>query len=259
MSHAILSGTSTKEGAVKGAANLFNAITTAFNPLGGVSLDSKWGAVRFLMPSAAAPIADTFVNETYYGAPIAPVRSSWDHSPESERYFNSVNPLIREMTAFVNRFTGGSKYESGWIDQNPETLEYLLGAYAGAGAKTTVRGLFTDTKWLYDAMTGGDTSKYEANDMAFIRRIYGEVADYTAAAVFYENIEGLAQAEEAYDNMEGEEFSNWKEKNGWMIPLFDQLSDAQKGIRDTDDPDAKNRIRKRFNKQYRLAWLSQFD
>jgi len=258
MLHAVLSGTSTVEGTAKGAANLFNAIMTAFNPLGGASLDSKWEAVRWLVPSAFAPIADTFVNETYYGAPIAPVRSSWDHSPDSQRYFKSVNPIARELTAFVNRWTGGNEYESGWIDQNPETLEYLVGAYTGAGAKTGAR-LFTDAKWLKDVMTGGDLSKYEANDIVFLRRIYGEVADYTAAAVFYENIEGLEQGEKAYKNLEGDQLADWKEDNGWMVPLFKKLTDAQKGIRETDDPDAKNRIRKGFNKSYREAWLSQFD
>jgi hypothetical protein len=253
-----MAGTATAGGTAKGVANLFAAVMTAFNPLGGMSLDSKWQMLRPLIPSAGAPIFDTFVNQTYYGAPIAPVRSSWDNSPESQRYFKSVNPLVKELTAYLNRWTGGSEYESGWLDQNPETLEYLLGSYAGAGAKTVVRTLFTDPAWVFSALTGRDTSKYEMNDVAFLRRIFGEVNDYTAAAVFYENVPMLDQGEEAYKNLEGRQLEDWKEDNAWMIPLFRKLKEAEKGIRDTDDPDAKNKIRKRFNKEYREAWLSQF-
>jgi hypothetical protein len=111
---------------------------------------------------------------------------------------------------------------------------------------------------MWDAMNSKDTSKYEANDIAFLRRIYGEINDNTVASVFYENIEGLSQGEKAFEHLKGEPLRDWKDDNKWMIPLFKKLSNAQKGIRDTEDADAKNRIRKGFNKSYREAWLSQF-
>lgn len=246
------------ENVTKAAANMFNALMTAFNPLGGSSLDTKWTAARFLVPSQIAPIADTLVNETYYGAPIQPVRSSWDHSPKSARYFKSVTPLSRDLTKYLNKWTGGSEYESGWIDMNPEVLDYIAGSYAGAGAKTATRFVFKDVGWLAKALAGKDPGKLEANDIVFLRRVYGEQNDSTVAAVFYENIDDLKQAQKAYENLRGKERKAWREKHGWMVTLFNRMKDAEKGIRATDDPDAKNRIRKRFNRYYREAWLSQF-
>ena len=242
----------------KAAANMFAALMTAFNPLGGSSLDSKWTAARFMVPSQIAPIADTLVNETYYGAPIHPTRSSWDHSPESQRYFKNVSRLSKDLTRYLNQMTGGSEYESGWIDMNPEVLDYIVGSYAGAGAKTASRFVFKDVGWLAKSLTGRDPGKLEVNDIVFLRRVYGEQNDATVAAVFYENLDDLKQAQTAYKNIDPKRRKDWREDHGWKTSLFQRMKDAEKGIRATEDVDAKNRIRKRFNKYYREAWESQF-
>jgi hypothetical protein len=210
------------------------------------------------VPSQIAPIADTLVNETYYGAPIQPTRSSWDHSPNSERYFKSVTPLSQQLTKYLNKWTGGSEYESGWIDMNPEVLDYIVGSYAGAGAKTAKRFVFDDVGWLAKAAAGKDPGKLEMNDIVFLRRVYGEQNDSSVAAVFYENLDDLKQSQKAYENLKGAQRKEWREDQGWKVRLFERMKQAEKSIRAAKDPDAKNRIRKRFNKYYREAWLSQF-
>jgi hypothetical protein len=62
----------------------------------------------------------------------------------------------------------------------------------------------------------------------------------------------------AYDNLKGKAKRDWLEKGRWMVPLFKRMKEIEKGIRATDDKDAKNRLRKRFNKYYRQAWERQF-
>jgi hypothetical protein len=242
---------------VKSSVNLFDAFMGAFNPLGGSSMDSKWTSLRFMIPSAVAPIADTLVNETYYGAPIHPTRSSWDHSPDSERYFKGVSGFSKELTRWLNKWTGGSEYESGWMDLNPETMDYIVSSYAGAGAKTGVRSVF-DALWVGKALAGMEQEKLPINDVVFLRRIYGEQNDHTVASVFYENLDGLKQGMEAYDNLKGQARRDWLEDGRWMVPLFKRMKEIEKGIRATDDTDAKNRLRKRFNRYYREAWERQF-
>ena len=159
----------------------------------------------------------------------------------------------------LNRWTGGNEYQSGLLDFNPEALEYIVGSYAGAGAKTAVRALFTDPAWLFKSLTGRDTSKYDMNDVVFLRRIYGEINPATVSGVFYDTVEEVKQAEQAWKNLPKEQRSNFKDEYGWMIPLFGDLKQAEKEIRATEDPDVKDKARKRFNKKYREAWINQFD
>ncbi|HUT58007.1 MAG TPA: LPD38 domain-containing protein, partial [Phycisphaerae bacterium] len=250
-------GQLTKEQTGRSALSVADAMVGAFSPFGSARLDSPYGVFRQLVPSIAAPIADTMRNETYYGAPIQPTRSSWDNSPNSERYFNSVSDTSKAVTAWANKMTGGNAYQPGMVDVNPEVVDYIIGSYAGASTKTAGRA----TNVLYTLLSGADFSEFEANDFTFLRRIYGEQNDHSVSAVFYENIEDISQAKGAWDNLnkeKGFDRSKWRKTHGWKQRLFDDMSDVQKKIRKETDPDRKNKLRKRFNKMYRLAWESQF-
>jgi hypothetical protein len=141
---------------------------------------------------------------------------------------------------------------------NPEVLDYIGGSDAGAGAKTAKRFVFDDVGWLAKAAAGKDPGKLEMNDIVFLRRVYGEQNDSSVAAVFYENLDDLKQSQKAYENLKGAQRKEWREDQGWKVRLFERMKQAEKSIRAAKDPDAKNRIRKRFNKYYREAWLSQF-
>jgi hypothetical protein len=112
--------------------------------------------------------------------------------------------------------------------------------------------------WLAKAAAGKDPGKLEMNDIVFLRRVYGEQNDSSVAAVYYENLDDLKQSQKAYENLKGAQRKEWREDQGWKAPLFERMKQAEKSIRAAKDPDAKNRIRKRFNRYYREAWLSQF-
>ena len=259
IAHSIYSGTFKPVDTIKAAVNVTDAMLGAFNPLGSTRLDSSWGLTRFAVPSVFAPIADSLVNETYYGAPIQPTRSSWDKSPNSARYFNGVSKLSKTLAEWANEQTGGNAYQPGAIDASPEILDYLVGSYAGAGPKTGKRLLFDNLGWLLTAQ--GDLTKIEANDVAFLRRVYGEQNDHTVASMYYENVEEIDQAQKAWENLSTQkEFDRpaWRKRHGWKRRLFEDMRKAQNLIRKESDPDKKNKIRKRFNRQYRRAWLGQF-
>ena len=244
----------------KAGLEVFNAMIGAFNPLGSQRIDSAWGLLRFAAPSVTAPIVDTLVNETYYGAPIQPTRSSWDKSPDSQRYFQGVSETSRKLSGWANEMTGGNAYQPGIVDFNPEVLDYIVSSYAGAGAKTGKRILFDGGAWLWRAGKG-DISKPAANDVAFLRRVYGEENDHTVASMYYENAEEIEQAQTAWENLSKDPAFDkvaWRRRHGWKRRVFDDLSKAQKAIRKADDPEEKNKIRKRFNRSYRKAWESQF-
>jgi len=234
-----------------------DAMVGAFSPFGSARLDSPYGLFRQLVPSIAAPIADTLRNETYYGAPIQPVRSSWDNSPSSERYFQSVSETSKKLTAWANEITGGNAYQPGMVDVNPEVVDYIFSSYSGAATKTA--GRVVDT--LYTLLSGADFSDTDPNDITFLRRIYGEQNDHSVSSVFYENIEDVSQAKEAWENLSKDpnfDRSAWRKTHGWKQRLFEDMGEIQKRISKEPDPDRKDKLRKRFNKLYRQAWESQF-
>ncbi|MHC4700744.1 MAG: LPD38 domain-containing protein [Planctomycetota bacterium] len=260
--HKTNSGTFKASDLPKGGANFVAAVLSAFSPTGPIRMGSSRGMARPIVPSVAAPIFDTLVNETYYGAPIAPVRSSWDKSPESERYFQSVNETARKLSAWANKVTGGNAYQPGVVDVNPEMMEYVLGSYAGGGGQTAKRVLWDAPAWMWRSWQEDEMTKPEANDVAFLRRVYGEQNDHTVASVFYESAEEIEQAEAAWDNLRKDPNFNrrrWLDRHGWKRRLFDPLSEAQKKIRKAKTQEEKQRIRKEFNRRYRQVWLGQFD
>ena len=257
MFHQMNTGTFKKEDIPKSAINIADSFLGAFNPLGSTRLDSSWGVLRFAVPSALSPIADSLVNETYYGAPIQPTRSSWDKSPKSQRYFQGVSQTSQKLSEWANEMTGGNAYQPGLVDANPEVLDYLVGSYAGAAAKTGMR-MVENLDWL---VRSRDLTKIEANDVAFLRRVYGEENDHTVASMFYENVEEITQAKEAWKNLSPRkdfDRSKWRQQHGWKRRLFDSMSQAQRAITKAKTPEQKDKIRKRFNRIHRRAWLSQF-
>lgn len=243
---------------IRSAVNFTDAAVGAFNPMGSTRLSSAWGVFRFIVPTIAAPIADTLVNETYYGSDIMPTRSSWDHKPASQRYFRGVSDTSRLLADYANRATGGNDYQPGFVDMNPEVLDYLVRSYSGAGPMTAKRVLWDGSNWLFDAVRG-EVRRPEANDVAFIRRVYGEENDHTVASVYYENLEEVKQAKDAYEKGKLGSNPGWRKRYGWMMPLFKKSEKMERDLRKAKTPEEKNKIRKRFNRYYRQAWLRQFD
>jgi hypothetical protein len=259
--HNTVTGTFQASDVPKAAGNFAASTLSAFSPTGAIRMDSSWGIARPVVPSVAAPVFDSLVNETYYGAPILPVRSSWDKSPDSQRHFASASKASQDLTKWANKLTGGNAYQPGAIDVSPETIDYMVSSYSGGGGQTAKRVLWDAPRWLWKSWDTGDMKKPEANDVAFLRRVYGEQNDHTVASVFYDSVEEIEQAEAAWENLRKDpkfDRRSWQKRHGWKRQLFKPLSDAQKKIRKAETQERKNKIRKDFNRRYREAWESQF-
>jgi hypothetical protein len=137
----------------------------------------------------------------------------------------------------------------------------MVSSYSGGGGQTAKRVLWDAPRWLWKSWDTGDMKKPEANDVAFLRRVYGEQNDHTVASVFYDSVEEIEQAEAAWENLRKDpkfDRRSWQKRHGWKRQLFKPLSDAQKKIRKAETQERKNKIRKDFNRRYREAWESQF-
>lgn len=120
---------------IDAAANLVNAMLTAFNPLGEIDVqaDSALQSAKIATPTALDPFLDILANRNFFGAPIAPEVSPFDKvpDPDSQRYFASTNPGAIWLANKLNSLTGGDALRPGAIDVSPASMVYLFDYLTG--------------------------------------------------------------------------------------------------------------------------------
>lgn len=123
-----------KAGGIRLASALFEHFSPIGNPLVGDQMDIK--NMVDLMPTITRLGLDVAVNRNAFGQPIMPEVQPWNPGqPDSQRKWRTTSGTLHDqITSGINRLTGGSPYESGFIDVSPETVRYLWrGLFGGAG------------------------------------------------------------------------------------------------------------------------------
>jgi hypothetical protein len=176
-------------GAQTGSATLGNIASTfadAFNPIGGTE---SW--LNLISPTLIDPVVDLAQNEDYAGRPIMPEQPQYGTPiPDSQRYWGSVNPLLRVVADKLNEMTGGNHFKSGAIDVSPETLEHFS-TFVGGAAGSFLKRTFVD---LPAKIVAGEA--IEANDIPFVRKVAGEIQESADIGDFYDRAEEIEAAHE---------------------------------------------------------------
>lgn len=97
------------------------------------------GGFHALIPTAAKPIAEAYMNRKWTGLPLYQKNSPWNEDmPEWTKAFKSTNTQLVNLTAALNGITAdyGDKYEKGVVNLNPARIEYMLNGYLGGYATT---------------------------------------------------------------------------------------------------------------------------
>ncbi|TVR07396.1 MAG: hypothetical protein EA385_12915 [Salinarimonadaceae bacterium] len=121
-----------------GAMHAFSmSIVQNFNP---------WGAdniLNALAPTAVDPFVDLYNNRTWTGAPIKPDEQRWNQGiPQSSQYWRGrTNETIIDFTQALNRLTGGTSVQPGWVDLSPNQIEYLIDYITGGAGRFAKRGV----------------------------------------------------------------------------------------------------------------------
>ncbi|MEQ8770070.1 MAG: LPD38 domain-containing protein [Phycisphaerales bacterium] len=162
---------------------VLSSVLTAFSPIGGnIDVTSQEGAFKTIgpavTPSAVQPFAEVFANVNFAGNPIRPERRDGEPTPDSQMYFNSVGPIPRDLTAWLNRATGGDEVTPGAVDFNPENIDHLLKAYGSGGPAFLKR-----TLELPGRIASGDP--LNTKDIPVIRRFAGEPSEWRRERSFY--------------------------------------------------------------------------
>ena len=122
-----------------GAAGLLDSMLNNFNPLGGAGeLRTSHDWIRTATPTLADPFIDIVFEKTPFGTPLMPEKRVLDQ-PDSQRYWNTVSPVSKEASRFINEMTGGTSSTEGVVDVSPETFDLLFREFVGGSGAFLAR------------------------------------------------------------------------------------------------------------------------
>ena len=160
----------------KAMSRLFSSVVHAVSPIGAGEGLSQYVPTAFGLKQAA----EIWANENFMGGRIYPDQPHYQpKKPDSQLYFDSVNPDIKAMTTWLNKVSGGSEKVSGAIDISPETVEHLLTAFTGGAGKFIERSHRTGKQLL-----AGETPPLK--EIPFVRTVVSEPSKYTALYKMYD-------------------------------------------------------------------------
>ncbi|QDU34283.1 hypothetical protein KS4_23500 [Poriferisphaera corsica] len=184
---------------IEGSVNMINSAFDTFNPTGTAE-----NTLDTITPTVFRPWLQSAQNRNWTGNPIMPEGSAFAayDNPDSQKYWRSVSPSLRNMMEMINYWTGGDEDESGLIDVSPETVEHYLKSWSGGAGASLMRIWNVGDKWYH----GEPVGTYE---MPLVRRFYGGNNPRYYRDRFYKWGEEIAREKE---RVEGKDK---KKKIGW--------------------------------------------
>jgi N12 class adenine-specific DNA methylase len=266
---------------------MLSAMTNVFSPIGGFEFNSDDDgfeqALNFVTPSAVAPISDLAFNRNFSGRPIyrENFTSTQYKRPDSQMYFEGVNPYIKEATTFLNKISGGNEVIPGKIDINPEWIEYGMEQYLGGPVQFTKNVSTT----IAHIANGEDISQDPfIRSVPFVRSYIGKTGtDFEARSTFYENRDTAIAAKEAWEIMQEEglqkDADQFYKENESLIQLGEEFKEYNKYVKQYNQSinelkkmdkelykdeidklyEEKTQIMRQFNKRYGMEMYRKRD
>ena len=166
---------------------------SAFSPISfGQSKDIFDYMGKAVTPTVFKPVMEIMTNETYFGGSVYreqfPVGAP---KPESEMSFKSPK-AVQDFFRWMNEATGGNEYESGWMDSNPDKFWHIFDYYlGGAGQFINRTGEFLHG--MGASIAEGEKLPVEANDVPFMRKLYGDPSKYYDYQLYSDRKEEIQQ------------------------------------------------------------------
>lgn len=176
---------------------------SAFSSFSPVSFGQSENFAKYIAKGAAPtvfkPLVEMAVNETYFGSRVYqtqfPVGAK---RPEAELSFRSPR-AIKSMFQWLNQATGGSKQVSGSVDVNPDLFWYPFEYYIGGLGQFGIRGA-ESTYAIGQMITQGEKVELQANDIPFLRKVYGEPSRYYDFDLYDTNKNEISQLYKELNN-----------------------------------------------------------
>jgi hypothetical protein len=215
----------------KAGIELTGAFAGSFSPIGlGFTNDEGIPGVakrlgKTAIPTYGKPFYEVSINENWFGAPITKEQFPFGPQlPESGLKFKSTSDAYVWVTKELNELTGGNDYYSGFVDIQPNTLQYFT-EFLGGGALRTVNRTTTFFKNVLD----GKLDQQERGEIPFARVFSAEPQGFVNGRKYFENSVEVEELANAYANLTGQERKEFKKEKGWdLIKLGQWRNDMEK-------------------------------
>jgi len=162
---------------------LLGVMADAFNPLG-----SGFSTLA-LSPTLADPIFALSGNKDTFGRPIAKEDKGTNPTPGYTRSRDTATSVSKWVSEFLNKASGGTKYQKGEISPTPDQLDFLAGQLTGGVG----REIMKVEQVIESKFTGEKVPEYKK---PIIGKIYGDTkSDPAISNKFYRNITKMADFE----------------------------------------------------------------
>jgi len=137
------------------AKRIMQAFFEAFSPVGGsgfdltkVASEPYKQALAVLMPTIGVTPYQYEVNKNRFGGPIYPELTGPDQEGRSDvnKAFASVNPISKDFTVWLQRVTGGDRFNQKGADISPALIDHLIQGYTPGVANELYRYLGNETR-----------------------------------------------------------------------------------------------------------------
>ena len=156
---------------------MVSSFMNSFSPISfGQSKDLFTKAGKSAVPTVFKPLVDVMTNETYFGGPVYTENLPYGlQRPESSMSFRSPES-VKSFFRWMNEATGGSVNVKGDLDFNPDKAYYMFEYFIGGAGKFVTR-TGKVARGLAAKVEDNDI-QIEANDLPFMRILYGQPSKY---------------------------------------------------------------------------------
>jgi hypothetical protein len=243
---------------IEGMGRVMNTFLNTFNPIGAGTI------LQTISPTVTDPIVQSKENKAWHGGDLMPGENPFGgaEKPDSERYWKSVNPIAKSVTAWVNDHTFGSAVKPGILDVSPETIENMVENYTGS------LGRFVKDVAMLPVKAVGEEG-LTARDIPFTRKIIGGKSDYVDNKIYRSNLErvqvykrelaaGIVKRDPDMSRVIGYSKSTQTQLRG-MKKRLTRFEDKKNTIRAKEVKDQIRKVQRRYNTRFNKVVYGETD
>lgn len=184
------------------------------------------GLVRGFTPTAVRPVVDLALNKDFAGNPIYKENPEFAKVklPDAALHRRGTTSTAIAFTNMLNKATGGTDFQSGFIDINPDSLEYLIGEVFGGAGRTLMQAYGVGEKVL----TGRDI---ETRQIPIVNKIVKTTSWTMNPGDFYDRVDNVYRVEAEAKTLRGAERGNFVDENAVEYRAIPYAKSAQSQLR----------------------------
>jgi hypothetical protein len=185
-------------------------------------------AAGSLAPTITEPVVAFATNRNFFGAPIYIEDNPLikPPTPDSNRSKRSTGEHYKFVAEWLNDFTGGSEYRSGWADLSPDGMQYVQEYLFGGLGRFVNRSVD-----LYAKAVSPENEEITLSNVPIARYFHGEPSDYSDKLDYYGYIDSATQIFKEAGETAGADRIEFMRKFGSVAKLEPLYKETQKKLR----------------------------